>query len=493
MKLILPLIICIFSVLGLQAQIISGEKLGGNIVATDIEGNQVDIFKELDAGRSVVIDVFATWCGPCWSFHNSGYLKNLNKALGPDGTNQIRIYAIEADSLTPLSNIYQAVAGSTGSLGDWTKDVDYSIINSEAFNTLLKVAFFPTLYIIRPDRTVMEMGNFRFNTQVWEKALLPTADKDLIFTTTLDDKSFCSIGIFNQKPKVMNMGKTPVAALEAELLINGASTVTPFTRAIGVFQEAEISFGNRNFNEPTDIQVNITSVDGVVDEEDALSVLKASFIKPVVEEKTITVKFTTDFYPAEVSWNLKDNKNRTLKTVTYQPGNEDQFGGGGADANKEHEYEIPINNIDINCLTLTITDSYGDGMTAFNAATNPFPGVELYTSTGELLKPKLSTEYSFTSSAKVFASASITSALDEQDFVENLNVYPNPVSDVLNIDMKLAPGLDYEVFITDITGTILSNVQKNTSFLNVSELSGGMYFLNVKTAKGIFAHKFTKI
>jgi hypothetical protein len=59
--------------------------------------------------------------------------------------------------------------------------------------------------------------------------------------------------------------------------------------------------------------------------------------------------------------------------------------------------------------------------------------------------------------------------------------------------MQLTAGLDYDVFVTNITGAILTKVQKNTNFLNVSELGAGMYFLNVKTAKGIFTHKFTKM
>ncbi len=65
--------------------------------------------------------------------------------------------------------------------------------------------------------------------------------------------------------------------------------------------------------------------------------------------------------------------------------------------------------------------------------------------------------------------------------------------DILNIDLTIKSGIDYEVFITDIMGATVTKVSKNTNFLQVGDLSSGMYFLNVRTKDGVFAHKFTKI
>lgn len=500
-RFLLYFILLTFSVT-LSAQITSGDKLTGNITGTDIKGNPFDIYADLAAGKTVIIDVFATWCGPCWSYHTSGYLKNIYKVLGPDGTDQVRIYSIEGDNSTAESLLYGKVAGSnaaTTSLGDWTEGVEYTIVNSAAYNSLLKIAFFPTLYVIRPDKTVMEMGDYRTNDIVWTKALLNTAEKDIIFTSGITDKTFCSVAVFNQKPTVINMGTTPISVIDADLIINGVSTLTSLPKVIGVFQEAELGFATKTFNETTKVEVVIDAIDGQDDEADDYSSLEGNFIRPVVEEQTVTVKFTTDFYPGEISWRLIDNKNKLLKAVTYRAGNADADGGGGADANKEFSYDIVIPDAAANCLTLTITDSYGDGLSAFNS-TLPTPGVEFYSSTGELLKPKMTGDWNFRSGAagtavtnKIFTAVSISSSLNDQDFVQNLNVYPNPVTDVLNIDMTIESGVEYEVFVSDIMGSVVTKVQKNTNFLQVSELGAGMYFLNVRTKDGVYAHKFTKI
>jgi Secretion system C-terminal sorting domain len=145
---------------------------------------------------------------------------------------------------------------------------------------------------------------------------------------------------------------------------------------------------------------------------------------------------------------------------------------------------------------VTVTDGEGDGLSAFNPGgdfNHPFPGIEFVAEDGKVLKPVLDSEIYFEKEAKSYLSVDLTSSLSDQDFVQNLNIFPNPVHDILNIDLDIKTGIDYEIFVSDILGAQLTKVAKNTNYLPVDHLNSGIYFLNVKTKDGLFTHKFNKI
>ena len=81
-------------------------------------------------------------------------------------------------------------------------------------------------------------------------------------------------------------------------------------------------------------------------------------------------------------------------------------------------------------------------------------------------------------------------ASNEIIFTDNFNMYPNPVSDVLNISSVNGQNVN-EVTITDLTGKVIST-QKDLSSINVSNLSSGTYLITITTPEGKSTSKFIK-
>jgi hypothetical protein len=71
-----------------------------------------------------------------------------------------------------------------------------------------------------------------------------------------------------------------------------------------------------------------------------------------------------------------------------------------------------------------------------------------------------------------------TSAVNELD--AKVKIYPNPASDVLNIEI---PSTNFKLTLMDSKGTVLTKSENSTQ-LSVRDLPMGMYFINVKTNNG---------
>jgi hypothetical protein len=93
---------------------------------------------------------------------------------------------------------------------------------------------------------------------------------------------------------------------------------------------------------------------------------------------------------------------------------------------------------------------------------------------------------------------SITS-IDENTLEKDINLFPNPVSDIINLTMNFENASDAQLEIFDAQGKIIANPSlghkaqgEHTFSINVSNLSNGLYLLKVTSGQSTITKRFIK-
>ena len=130
-----------------------------DFTVTDLDGNSYHLYDLLDQGKTVYLDFFATWCGPCWNYHNGHAFKNLWETYGPPGTDEAMVFSIEGDPNTNNNCLYGPSGCVGGTQGDWVTGTPYPIVEDPAVRAMYAVSYYPTIYVICPaDKKVYEAG-----------------------------------------------------------------------------------------------------------------------------------------------------------------------------------------------------------------------------------------------------------------------------------------------------------------------------------------------
>ncbi len=139
----------------------------------DINGNTQNLYSYLNAGKYVALDVYTTWCHPCWLYHSSGVMDSLYTKHDIPGDQTWKVMAIEGDANTTLADLQGT---GTNTQGDWVTGSLFPIMNPTGvplndFLTNYNIVVFPTLYLICPNKKVyqdtLNSGN-KPPVSIWE-------------------------------------------------------------------------------------------------------------------------------------------------------------------------------------------------------------------------------------------------------------------------------------------------------------------------------------
>ncbi len=472
-KITLLIALVLFSFKG-NAQIAPGS-VAPDFTVTDINGVSHTLSTYLAAGKTVIIDVSATWCGPCWNLHNAKALEDLYTAYGPEGSNEVVILFVEGDGTTTSDDLNGT---GTNTQGDWVTGTPYPIIDGSNIGSLYQITYFPTVFRICPNGLVTEMAG---RTASSIRADINTNCAPLVGTQnnvgTLDNKnSFCTT-TGSAVAKLRNYGENTITAATCNLKENGAVVATKnYTGSMPRFTTRNLTFDSFNYDPAANYTVEVVAANTNPIFNPSVATAEMGIRVASQATENVVVKVYTDNYPTEISWNIKNSAGTIVASGGPYVGNTN---GGGADANttKIHNVTLPANN----CYSINLLDSYGDGWGLGNTP----HGIEVFDTNNTSIFNEAVGSFGTT---LALPNSLTTTQLAVSTFETNdVKLFPNPSTGIININSQTPVDLS----IVDVSGKVVfvaTNVSKDQN-VDLSGLQKGIYLAKISSENGMTTEK----
>jgi thiol-disulfide isomerase/thioredoxin len=448
-----------------------------------------DVDSILASGTPVILDLFATWCGPCWSYHQAGTLEALYDSQGWGGPNNVAIFAVEADGNTVASKL------EGGDAGDWITDTKYPMVNNDGIASMFNLAYYPTIVMICPDGTVTEVGQTteaNFTTALQGCSPFTTLANDPRIVANGTDASVISCGSAAANADVIvtiqNNSATAINATYTVKLYDGATEIATndVVLNLDIFAAQDVTVGNvavaAGVNNYT---VKITTAnDDLTNDEIAVAIEGVVAQEMAVTDNTVNLDMNIDGYGSEIGVVFDSGLPTGGVVATYNNVGAAGLGYMAIGTLADGDSFIPVNytlDAALGCHYFMFADNYGDGITDSN-----YPGTATISTTagGNLV---VDGDWG----QGTFVVINFVDGLGiESTTIENLTIFPNPANDVANVSLTLSEVSNVSISLVNTLGqtvynTELGNVNGAQNVqINTTDLESGMYLVNT-TVNGV--------
>lgn len=467
--------------------------LSENLIVTDTDAVEHNFYDILDEGKPIILNMFAEWCQPCRSYYDAGALNDLYNTYGAGGSDEVFVISVEADPQTPASYL----EGGNGTQGwDWLTNSDYPMADQN-IGGIFNLGYFPTIVMICPDRSVIEVGaqsaiDLYNASQGCNDA--PTLSNDPRLIENESDEVFCQGEVAAINVVLQNFGSDTLTACTIEVF-NGENSEASvnWTGQLSQFEFELVSMGTFAPDAATNYTVKITTEnDDTSNDELQVEIKPAEVLKVDQDSATVTFDLIIDDYASELG--IVFNEGTPPSNMTYvqlyqnAAANSSNYLGFvrvGSLTNGTNSFTETYNVNNPGCHYALFVDSYGDGINF----QKPDAKIDILGVGGTVISedPGYGTHV-FTVFDIEFVS---TLSVDKEEFARNIRLYPNPASNLTNIEFTNNDASNTVITVVNAVGQevyyenlgVVNGL--NVVELNVASFDSGIYFVNIKTENTI--------
>ena len=359
----------------LSAQLPAGQ-MAPDFTATDVSGQSWHLYELLAQDKIVLLEIGTSWCDPCWAYHNGGALQEFYAAHGPAGDARAQVLFIEGDPNTNVNCLYGQTDCNSTTLGNWIDGTPYPVIDDASIAEAYQSTYYPTLFIICPNRRAYEVGQFSA-AQLWENAMrCPIAsgvNNAGIFDFFSGTNLYEICGSLELAPtfKLINLGSESLTSALIQLRWNNTPLQNlSWTGNLPLYGEADIVFNNFSLSGTGTLETRVTAVNYLAVDDDTTNNARTNYFVQASDfnSQKVVLRMRTDNFGAETYWELRDDAGNVLdhggNEAVGPDGGGKYFGissGPGAYGNLafiKDTLDLPASG----CYSIHFVDAYGDGM-----------------------------------------------------------------------------------------------------------------------------------